>query len=113
MHSPDHSRCRNAASVAIAAAVSAFLVLSVGRAVPAQLSQPPTAQPGSAAPEARPGSPAPDLGLQLALDPRAVELLKAMSERLATAKALSFTMVAAYESPARTGHPEGKSSGQR
>ncbi|WP_448205656.1 DUF2092 domain-containing protein [Azospirillum sp. sgz302134] len=110
MHSPDHSRCRNAASAAIVAAVSAFLVLSAGRAAPAQPSQPPsaqtgTAQPGSAAPEGRPGSAAPDLGLQRTLEPRAVELLKAMSERLAAAKTLSFTMVAAYESPARTGHP--------
>ena len=114
MHSPDRSRCRTAASVAIVAAVSAFLVLSAGRAVPAQSSppsappgtaQPGTAQPGSSAPETRPGSAAPDLGLQPALEPRAVELLKAMSERLAAAKTLSFTTVAAYESPARTGHP--------
>src|SRR3954453_16277329 len=37
------------------------------------------------------------------LEPGAVELLRAMSARLAAAKAMSFTAVATYESPARTG----------
>src|SRR3954454_1402007 len=39
------------------------------------------------------------------LEPRAVELLQAMSARLAAAKAMSFTPVTTYESPARTGLP--------
>ena len=39
------------------------------------------------------------------LEPKAVELLKAMSAKLAGAKTLSFTSVATYESPARTGQP--------
>lgn len=39
------------------------------------------------------------------LEPKAVELLQAMSAKLASAKTLSFTSVATYESPARTGQP--------
>lgn len=39
------------------------------------------------------------------LEPKAVELLQAMSARLAAARTLSFTSVATYESPARTGQP--------
>ena len=39
------------------------------------------------------------------LEPKAVELLQAMSAKLAGAKTLSFTSVATYESPARTGQP--------
>jgi hypothetical protein len=37
------------------------------------------------------------------LEPRAIELLQAMSDRLTAAETLSFTAVATYESPARTG----------
>jgi hypothetical protein len=39
------------------------------------------------------------------LEPKAVELLKAMSAKLASAKSLSFTAVATYESPSRYGAP--------
>ncbi len=39
------------------------------------------------------------------LEPRAVELLQAMSQRLAAAKTLSFTAVASYEYPSRLGPP--------
>lgn len=39
------------------------------------------------------------------LEPRAIELLKAMSERLAAAHTLSFTAVETYESPSRQAHP--------
>jgi hypothetical protein len=47
----------------------------------------------------------PDLGLRVELEPKAIALLKAMSERLASAKTLSFTAISFYESPARTGLP--------
>lgn len=57
------------------------------------------AQPAPAAP------PALDLDLHAGLEPKAIDLLKAMSARLAAAKTMSFTSVAAYESPARTGLP--------
>jgi hypothetical protein len=39
------------------------------------------------------------------LEPRAVELLKGMSARLAAAKSLGFTAVASYEYPSRLGPP--------
>lgn len=39
------------------------------------------------------------------IEPRAVELLKAASDRLAAAKTISFTAIAAYEFPSRLGPP--------
>ena len=39
------------------------------------------------------------------LEPKAVELLKATSKRLAAAHALQFTAVVSYESPSRLGPP--------
>jgi len=40
-----------------------------------------------------------------AMDARAIDLLKAMSGRLAAARSLSFTAVVSYESPSRLGPP--------
>jgi len=40
-----------------------------------------------------------------AIEPVALEMLKAASTRLASAKSLSFTVVTTYESPARNGQP--------
>ena len=42
---------------------------------------------------------------QPVIEPRAVDLLKAMSERLAAAQSLSFSAVASYEYPSRLGPP--------
>jgi hypothetical protein len=39
------------------------------------------------------------------LEPRAVELLKSVSDRLAHARSLSFTAVELFEQPSRHGHP--------
>ena len=39
------------------------------------------------------------------LEPKAIELLKATSERLAAAHTLSFTAVEIFEHPSRHGHP--------
>ncbi len=44
------------------------------------------------------------------LEPKAVELMQAMSATLAAAKTLTFTAIATYESPARTGQPLAYSS---
>lgn len=66
--------------------------------VPA-LAQTPPAAPAPADPPARHLSP------RIELEPRAMELLKGMCDRLTAAQALSFTAIATYESPARTGHP--------
>ena len=40
-----------------------------------------------------------------ALEPKAIEILKASSDRLAAAHTLAFTAVESYESPSRQGHP--------
>jgi hypothetical protein len=72
----------------------------------AALAWPAAAQ--TAAPAATPAAkksaakPAP---FKAVLEPRAVELLKGMSARLAAAKSLSFTAVASYEYPSRLGPP--------
>ena len=73
----------------------------------AALSLPAAAQT-AAAPAAKPAAkkiaakPAP---FKPVLEPRAVELLQAMSAKLAAAKSLSFTAVASYEYPSRLGPP--------
>jgi len=45
------------------------------------------------------------LGVAMTLEPKAIEILKAASSRLAAAKALAFTAVVSYESPSRLGTP--------
>ena len=68
----------------------------------------PAAAQTAAAPAAKPAAkkaaakPAP---FKAVLEPRAVELLKGMSARLAAAGSLSFTAVASYEYPSRLGPP--------
>jgi len=43
--------------------------------------------------------------VQMTLEPKAIELLKAASARLAAARTMSFTAVVSYESPSRLGTP--------
>jgi hypothetical protein len=64
----------------------------------AQAQQQP-APPAAAAPAT------PDLGVRVEIEPAALALVKAMSEKLAAAKTMSFTAVTTYESPDRTGEP--------
>lgn len=91
-------------NVAGATLMAALLTLSLGTASaqPAPNAQTPTA-PVPSSPATQP--PPPDLGLRVELEPKAINLLKAMSARLAAAKTLSFNAMATYESPARTGQP--------
>jgi hypothetical protein len=73
-----------------------FLAASVGAyAQPqnAKPAKPPTAQGQRSAPA------------KMVLEPRAMELLKAISERLAAAKSMSFAAVASYEYPSQLGPP--------
>jgi hypothetical protein len=79
-----------------AAALSMFMHV-------AEAQQQPAAPPASAAPSA-PAAP-PNLGLRVEIEPNALALVKAMSDRLAAAKTMTFTAVAMYESLARTGEP--------
>lgn len=53
-------------------------------------------------PPAKAGTVAPT---KMVLEPKAMELLKAASERLAAAKSMSFTAVASYEYPSQLGPP--------
>jgi hypothetical protein len=62
----------------------------------AQQAQPPLAASEIQAPQI-------DLGLRFEVEPRALDLVRAMSSRLAAAKTMMFTAIATYESPARTG----------
>ena len=60
---------------------------------------PPAAKPAAAKKAAMPAS------FKPVIEQRAVDLLRAMSQRLGAAKSLSFTAVAAYEYPSRLGPP--------
>ncbi|MBB5460284.1 DUF2092 domain-containing protein [Paraburkholderia sp. Cpub6] len=54
---------------------------------------------------ARPAAKAAAPAFQAGLEPRAIEILKAASARLAAARSMSFTAVVSYESPSRLGPP--------
>lgn len=78
-----------------------FAAGSVAQKTPAQPA-PKAATPAKAAkPAAKKAVPA----FQSGLEPRAIEILKAASARLAAAKAMAFTAVVSYESPSRLGPP--------
>jgi hypothetical protein len=78
-----------------------LLGLFVLLATSAHAQQPPPAPatPGPAGPPAPTASPA----SPPVLEPRAIEILKASSTRLAAARTMRFTAVASYESPSRLG----------
>src|SRR5215472_7896907 len=64
------------------------------------------AQQAQGAPPSGPGQRSTiDLGLRFELEPKAIDILKASSAKLAAAKTLALTAIATYESPARTGQP--------
>jgi hypothetical protein len=75
--------------------VTVAAVLAAASLATAQAQQQPTATP----------APPPDLGLKVAVEPAALALVKAMCDRLAAAKTMSFTALSTYESPDRTGEP--------
>lgn len=82
------------------------LLLAGAIALPAAAQAPAAPQAAAPAAKAAPkkaaARPAP---FKPVLEPRAVELLQAMSRRLAAAKSLAFTAVASYEYPSRLGPP--------
>jgi len=79
------------------AASLAVTALSISMAL---AQQQPQQQPATQAP----ASP-PDLGLKVEVDPAAMALVKAMADKLAAAKSISFTALTTFESPDRTGLP--------
>jgi len=75
-----------------------LVALGMGLAASAAAQQPApsaAASPASAAPPA----------VDLPREPKALDILKASSSRLAAARTMSFTAVASYESPSRLGPP--------
>src|SRR5208337_1338564 len=79
------------------------LLLVLGLLLLAGTASSQTAQPPKkkAAPPAKPATAA----APPTLEPKALAILKASSERLAAAHTMSFTAVETYESPSRQGYP--------
>lgn len=72
------------------------MALSTSTALAQQQQQQPATQ--------APASP-PDLGLKVEVEPAAMAIVKAMADKLAAAKTMSFTAFTIFESPDRTGLP--------
>ncbi len=81
------------------------LLLAAGMALAAganaQSAQPAQKAAKQAKAAKKPAAPA----VQMGLEPKAIEILKAASARLAAAKSMAFTAVVSYESPSRLGPP--------
>jgi hypothetical protein len=81
------------------------LLLAVGMSLAAganaQSAQPAPKAPKAAKSAKKPSAPA----IQAGLEPKAIDILKGASARLATAKSMAFTAVVSYESPSRLGPP--------
>jgi hypothetical protein len=101
------------APVLVAVGVVLWLALALSVAAQSPVPTAPAMQPKAAAQPKAAGAPkaakstrkAQDSGFKLILEPRAMELLKATSDRLAAAKTLQFTAVAGYEYPSKLGPP--------
>ena len=81
--------------------VAAWLTLAV--TVGAQTAAP--AKPAQAVKSVKPAKKISEPGFKLVLEPRAMDLLKATSARLAAAKSMSFTAIVGYEFPSKLGPP--------
>jgi hypothetical protein len=66
---------------------------------------PPAAKAAAPAKAAKPAKKSVEPAFKMVLEPRAMELLKAMSARLAAAKSMSFTATVNYEYPSKLGPP--------
>jgi len=88
--------------------LSSALLLAVGvlfAAGSAGQQTPPAKPVHKAAKAAKPVKKAAAPTAQMGLEPRAIDILKAASARLAAAKSMAFTAVVSYESPSRLGPP--------
>jgi len=94
MRSKDLLRCMAVGALAGFLAVPAF---SQTASAPATKKAAPGASKSTAKPTVAPYRPG--------LEPRAIEILKAASARLAAAKSMSFTAIVSYESPSLLGPP--------
>jgi hypothetical protein len=66
---------------------------------------PPAAKAAAPAKAAKPATKSAEPAFKMVLEPRATELLKATSARLAAAKSMSFTATVSYEYPSKLGPP--------
>jgi hypothetical protein len=89
-------------AIAAAGRFSAICLTAILAAAPAALAQDAKPAPAAKPPMAKQQAAAP---VKMVLEPRAMDLLKAASERLAAAKSMSFTAVASYEYPSQLGPP--------
>jgi hypothetical protein len=87
----------------LAFAVALALAAFIGQDAYAQQStqQPKTPKRPEVAKKEAPAPPP----VQMTIEPKAIEILKAACDRLATARAMSFTAVVTYENPSRLGTP--------
>jgi hypothetical protein len=87
----------------VAPALALIVGLALAVTAGAQTAAP--AKPAAPAKAAKPAGKAAAPEFKLILEPRAMDLLKAMSAKLAAAKSMSFTAVAGYEYPSKLGPP--------
>jgi hypothetical protein len=66
---------------------------------------PPHGASGAASSATKPGGPAATQSVPLVMEPKAMEIIKAMGDRLAAAKTMSFTATVGYEFPSQLGPP--------
>lgn len=97
------SRLRRCVALLLGTALAWPAFAQAPAAAPAQAATAPkAAAPAKPAPKKATAKPAP---FKPVLEQRAVDLLQAMSQRLAAARSMSFTAVASYEYPSRLGPP--------
>src|SRR5215472_6145827 len=90
----------------IGRAVALVAGLTLGFAATAQTTAPAAAPAKPAPAKSKPAAKKPAVEkFKLVLEPRAMDLLKAASDKLAAAKTMSFTALASYEYPSKLGPP--------
>jgi hypothetical protein len=94
---------KNLQAVAMATFLAGGLALSPPGAAQGGAPSATPSAPKAAKPMAKASTAASRSGFRPVLEPRAVELLKAMSARLAAAQSMSFAAVASYEFPSKLG----------
>lgn len=95
-------RIKTSGAISRARRIAAICAVAALTAAPLARAQDARPTPPNKPPAAKAQQPAPG---KMVLEPRAMELLKAASERLAAAKSMSFTAVASYEYPSQLGPP--------
>ena len=92
-------------ALALIAGLAVAATVGAQTAPPAAATTTPPAKAAPAAKAAKPAKKAPAGGYKLVVEPRAMDLLKAVSTKLAAAKSMSFTATVGYEYPSKLGPP--------